>query len=133
MDCRRAATGFLLKNAGPELLVAALRAAASRDSLISPEITRRLLANVVAPADREAQASSPLSEREDEVVRCVARGMPNAEVAASLHVSLSTVKAHLAAPMSKLDARNRVELVIWSDAHPCPSQPGEASPSSGEG
>ena len=108
------ATGFLLKNAGAELLIEAVRAAASGDSLISPEVTRRLLDRVVAPGSSLAPSSSPLSDREAEVVGCVARGLTNAEVAAELHVSLSTVKAHLAAAMAKLEARNRVELVIWA-------------------
>lgn len=108
------AIGFLLKNAGPEMLVAAIRAAADGDSLISPEITTRLLANVVAPSAPPDADDSPLTDRENDVVKCVARGLSNAEVAGELHVSLSTVKAHLAAAMSKLDARNRVELVIWA-------------------
>jgi len=111
------AIGFLLKNAGPDLLIAAVRAAAEGDSLISPEITTRLLANVVTPAGAAAVGDSPLTERETDVVRCVARGLSNAEVAAELHVSLSTAKAHVAAAMAKLDARNRVELVIWAYEH----------------
>lgn len=108
------AIGFLLKNAGPELLIEAVRAAATGDSLISPEITRRLLDHVVAPGAAPTGDDSPLSSREAEVVACVARGLTNAEVAAELHVSLSTVKTHVAASMSKLDARNRVEVVIWA-------------------
>ncbi|MFT6293261.1 MAG: DNA-binding NarL/FixJ family response regulator [Ilumatobacter sp.] len=112
------ATGFLLKNAGPEMLIEAIRAAADGDSLISPEITTRLLANVVAPARvAGARDESPLTERETQVVGCVARGLTNAEVATELHVSLSTVKAHLAGAMAKLEARNRVELVIWAYGH----------------
>ena len=111
------AIGFLLKNAGPELLIAAIRAAADGDSLISPEITTRLLANVVAPAAESGADASPLTDRETDVVQCVARGLANAEVASELHVSLSTVKAHIAAAMTKLGARNRVELVIWAYEH----------------
>ena len=114
---RAGATGFLLKNAGPELLIAAIRAAADGDSLISPEITTRLLANVVAPQAAPSTTTSPLTERETEVVQCVAQGLGNAEVASELHVSLSTVKAHVAAAMTKLGARNRVELVIWAYEH----------------
>ena len=108
------AIGFLLKNAAPELLVAAVRAAANGDSLISPEITTRLLGHVVVPNAPSPLDESPLTDRETEVVASVARGLSNAEVAHELHVSVSTVKAHVAASMSKLGARNRVELVIWA-------------------
>lgn len=111
------AIGFLLKNAGPELLIAAIRAAAIGDSLISPEITKRLLTRVVVPDAPLPIDESPLTDRETEVVAAVARGLSNAEVAAELHVSVSTVKAHIAASMSKLGARNRVELVIWAYEH----------------
>ena len=111
------ATGFLLKNAGPDLLLAAIRAAAAGDSLVSPQVTKRLLDNVVVPRSGLDSNDSPLSDRETDVVRCVARGLSNAEIASELHVSLSTVKAHIAASMAKLDARNRVELVIWAYEH----------------
>ncbi len=111
------AIGFLLKNAGPELLIAAVRAAANGDSLISPEITTRLLDHVVVPSAPTAADETPLSDRETEVVASVARGLSNAEVADELHVSVSTVKAHVAASMAKLGARNRVELVIWAYEH----------------
>lgn len=111
------AVGFLLKNAGPELLIAAIRAAANGDSLISPEITTRLLEHVVVPGAPTPLDDTPLTDRETEVVVEVARGRSNAEVADVLHVSVSTVKAHVAASMSKLGARNRVELVIWAYEH----------------
>lgn len=111
---RAGAIGFLLKNAGPELLIAAIRAAADGDSLISPEITRRLLRHIVVPDAPIPPDENPLTGRESDVVASVARGLSNAEVADELHVSVSTVKAHVAASMSKLGARNRVELVIWA-------------------
>ena len=111
------ALGFLLKNAGPELLIAAIRAAADGDSLISPEITTRLLAHIVVPDAQPPPDENPLTERENEVVAVVARGLSNAEVANELHVSISTVKAHVAGAMAKLGARNRVELVIWAYEH----------------
>ena len=109
------ATGFLLKNAGPELLIEAVRAAADGESLISPAVTTRLLAQL-RPAERVVAAvpTEPLTDREDEVLDAVADGLTNAEIAETLHISLSTVKAHIASVMTKVDARNRVELVIWA-------------------
>lgn len=109
------ATGFLLKNAGPQLLVEAVRAAADGESLISPTVTTRLLAEM-GPNERR-RATEPveaLTDRELEVLDSVAEGLTNAEIAETLHISLSTVKAHIASLMTKLDARNRVELVIWA-------------------
>ena len=108
------AIGFLLKNAGSEMLIAAIQAAANGDSLISPEVTKRLLEHVVVPDTPSPLQENPLTDRETEVVAAVARGLSNAEVADELHVSVSTVKAHVASAMSKLGARNRVELVIWA-------------------
>ena len=111
------AIGFLLKNAGPELLIAAIRAAANGDSLISPEITTRLLEHLVVPNAPLEVGENPLTDRETDVVVSVARGLSNTEVAEELHVSVSTVKAHVASSMAKLGARNRVELVIWAYEH----------------
>ncbi|MFN8017291.1 MAG: response regulator transcription factor [Acidimicrobiales bacterium] len=112
------ARGFLLKDAGPELLAQAVRAAASGDALIAPSVTARLLATfseLGAPAaGPPAQPIEPLTEREEEVLVTVARGRTNAEVADELCISLSTVKTHLASLMSKLGARNRVELAMWA-------------------
>ena len=110
------ARGFLLKDAGPELLVQAIRAAANGDALIAPSVTARLLATFSHPgAGRPAaQPIEPLTEREEQVLVTVARGRTNAEIADELHISLSTVKAHLASLMTKLSARNRVELAMWA-------------------
>lgn len=110
------ARGFLLKDAGPELLVQAIHAAANGDALISPDITRRLL-TTLAGLERTsppAQPIEPLTEREEEVLLTVARGRTNAEIADELHITLSTVKTHVAALMNKLGARNRVEVAIWA-------------------
>ena len=110
------ARGFLLKDAGPELLVQAIRAAANGDALIAPSVTVRLLATFSRPpAGRpSAQPIEPLTEREEEVLATVARGRTNAEIADELHISLSTVKAHVASLMTKLGVRNRVELAMWA-------------------
>lgn len=110
------ASGFLLKDASPAMLVEAVRAAAVGDSLVSPAITVRLLREMAprAAASRARRPAEPLTERERDVVRCLARGLTNAEIAAELFVSLSTVKTHLANVQAKLDARNRVEIAAWA-------------------
>lgn len=110
------ARGFLLKDAGPDLLVQAIEAAASGEALIAPSITARLLG---AFADAKVggvpvQPFEPLTEREEQVLITVARGRTNAEIADELHISLSTVKTHLASLMQKLGARNRVEIAMWA-------------------
>ena len=110
------ARGFLLKDAGPELLAQAIRAAANGDALIAPGVTARLLAAFaeLPTATPPVQPFEPLTAREEEVLATVARGLTNAEIADELHVSLSTVKTHLASLMQKLDARNRVEIAMWA-------------------
>ncbi|MER6973469.1 response regulator transcription factor [Nocardioides sp. NPDC000445] len=110
------ARGFLLKDAGPELLVQAIHAAANGDALISPNITRRLLTTLAGleRATPPAQPIEPLTEREEEVLLTVARGRTNAEIARELNITLSTVKSHVAALMNKLGARNRVEVAMWA-------------------
>jgi DNA-binding NarL/FixJ family response regulator len=112
---RAGARGFLLKDAGPELLVQAIHAAAHGDALIAPNVTRRLLATFADQApQRSTQPVDPLTEREEEVMALVARGRTNAEIAAELFIGLSTVKTHVASLMAKLGVRNRVELAIWA-------------------
>ncbi|PRY39453.1 response regulator [Umezawaea tangerina] len=106
------ASGFLTKDAGPELLVEAVRAAAKGNALISPEVTLRLLEQFSRP-DRAAERTR-LTAREQDVVREVARGLTNQEIAVELHMSLSTVKTHLTSVTSKLGARNRVEIASWA-------------------
>jgi DNA-binding NarL/FixJ family response regulator len=112
------ARGFLLKDAGPELLAQAVRSAASGDALIAPSVTARLLSTFSdlqpSTSGPVAQPLDPLTEREEQVLVTVARGRTNAEIADELCISLSTVKSHLASLMSKLGARNRVELAMWA-------------------
>ena len=110
------ARGFLLKDAGPELLTQAVHAAANGEALIAPSVTVRLLAAFADLRTSEPlrQPIEPLTAREEEVMVTVARGLTNAEIASELHISLSTVKTHLASLMNKLGARNRVEIAMWA-------------------
>ncbi len=112
---RAGARGVLLEDAGPDLLVQAIGAAASGDALIAPKITRRLLA---AFADHTAATPAhpvdPLTDREEDVLALLARGRTNAEIASELFIGLSTVKSHVASLMAKLGVRNRVEIAMWA-------------------
>ncbi len=109
------ARGFLLKDAGPDLLVQAIRSAAAGDALIAPSVTARLLAEFAGTGSPSvSEPVDPLTEREEDVLVAVASGRTNAEVADDLHISVSTVKTHLASLMTKLAARNRVELAMWA-------------------
>jgi DNA-binding NarL/FixJ family response regulator len=110
---RAGAVGFILKDAGPVLLAEAVRAATAGDALISPSITLRLLRRL-APATTAAPPRTPLSERETEVIRAIATGRTNNEIAAGLFISLSTVKSHVASIQGKLGLRNRVEIAAWA-------------------
>jgi len=110
------ACGFLLKDAGPTLLIEAIRAAAAGGALVSPQVTVRLLEQVSQRRDRAAvrAPAQPLSPRELDVVRLVALGRTNAEISAELFLALSTVKTHLGGVQAKLGARNRVEIAAWA-------------------
>jgi DNA-binding NarL/FixJ family response regulator len=113
---RAGASGFILKDAGPQLLVEAVRAAANGDALISPSITVRLLSRLTAPRPSHTD-DHPLSQRELEVAQGVAAGASNKELGAELHMSLGTVKTHLTSIQNKLGCRNRVEIAIWVHEH----------------
>jgi len=106
------AVGFILKDAGPALLAEAVRAASVGDALVSPSVTVRLLRHLAAaPVNQPVR---PLSERESEVVRAIARGRTNQEIAAALFISLSTVKSHVSGIQAKLGVKNRVQIAAWA-------------------
>jgi DNA-binding NarL/FixJ family response regulator len=111
---RAGARGFLLKDVSAELLVQAIQAAARGDALIAPRVTARLLETFARGAPPARPPGTPLTEREVEVLETLARGYTNEEIADELHISLSTVKTHVASLMDKLGARNRVEVAIWA-------------------
>jgi DNA-binding NarL/FixJ family response regulator len=113
---RAGARGFLLKDAGSALLGQAIRAAADGEALIAPNVTVRLLEAFASPAQAATlpEPVEPLTTREEDVLATVARGLSNSEIAAELHITLSTVKTHLASLMTKLGVRNRVEIAIWA-------------------
>lgn len=109
------ARGFLLKGASADQLVQAIHAAINGDALIDPGVTARLLAHFArTTALAPAEPVEPLTAREEAVLLTVARGRSNAEIGQDLHISMSTVKFHLSSLMTKLGARNRVELAIWA-------------------
>jgi DNA-binding NarL/FixJ family response regulator len=111
---RYGASGFLLKDCRPALLVEAVRAAHRGDALVAPQVTVRLLRHFRRRGGAGPAPAQALTDRETDVVRGVARGLTNPEIAGELFVALSTVKTHLAAAQAKLGARNRVEIAAWA-------------------
>jgi DNA-binding NarL/FixJ family response regulator len=112
---RAGASGFLLKDVEPEELRHAVRVVARGDALLSPGVTRRLIADFVARGavtTASAQRLAPLTDREREVLVLVATGATNDEIAEQLTLSTATVKTHVSRAMSKLDARDRAQLVV---------------------
>jgi DNA-binding NarL/FixJ family response regulator len=111
---RAGAKGFLLKEAGPQLIGEAIRAAANGDALISPQITARLLGEFSRPARKVRQPFTPLTGREEDVLALLATGLTNIEIGERLFLSLGTVKTHIAGILTKLGLRNRVEAAMWA-------------------
>jgi DNA-binding NarL/FixJ family response regulator/class 3 adenylate cyclase len=113
---RAGASGFLLKDVPPEQLVAGIRAVASGEALLAPAVTRRVIEEFVRLPRDAPVAPSPklaeLTERELEVLKLIARGLSNAEIAAELVVSQATVKTHVARLLAKLGLRDRVQAVV---------------------
>ena len=132
------ASGFLLKNAGPEDLVTAMRVAAAGDALLAPSVTRRVIERFahatetghghpsrtspevpepIAPDDEALAPVVPLTERESEVLRLLADARSNAEIATALFIGEATVKTHVSNVLQKLGVRDRVAAVVWAHRH----------------
>jgi DNA-binding NarL/FixJ family response regulator len=114
---RVGASGFLLKDALPEELVAAVRIVAGGDALLAPSVTRRLIedfARSTPPRRADTSLLSGLTEREIEVLTLVGRGLSNSEIAASLFIAEQTVKTHVSKVFSKLNLRDRVQAVVFA-------------------
>ncbi|AUG28346.1 response regulator transcription factor [Microbacterium hominis] len=123
------ASGFLLKNAGPEELVTAVRVAAAGDALLAPAVTRRVIerfaaspayaAPSAAPAAQKPRAAlvAELTDREAEVLRLLADARSNAEIATALFIGEATVKTHVSNVLQKLGARDRVAAVVYAHRH----------------
>jgi DNA-binding NarL/FixJ family response regulator len=113
---RAGASGFLLKDVSPEDLVHGVRVVARGEAMLAPAVTRRMLdrfGSVPAP-DRRVELPDNVSDRELQVLELVARGRSNAEIAAVLHLSEATVKTYVSRLLTKVDARDRVQLAIWA-------------------
>lgn len=123
------AGGFLLKTAEAEQLIDAVKALASGDGLLSPEVTRRVIERSVQTPSHSLPTDSRiegLTERELEVLHLVAEGLSNSEIATSLVVGEATVKTHVSNLLTKLDSRDRTHAVIWAyeNGIVTPGQPG---------
>ena len=112
---RAGASGFLLKDASAQQLIAGVRTVVRGESLLAPEVTRRLIGRYAArirPADPEVAAAGQLTPRELEVLRLIATGMSNAEIAAALVIGSETVKTYVSRILTKLGLRDRVQAVV---------------------
>jgi DNA-binding NarL/FixJ family response regulator len=113
---RAGASGFLLKDTPPAEILTAVRRVAGGEAMLSPTVTRQLIAHVAAPAQpsrsRAVQRLERLSDRERDVALAVAQGKSNAEISTDLHMSVATVKAHVSRLLTKLDLNNRVQVAL---------------------
>ena len=111
---RAGASGFILKDQAPDHLAAAVRVVAAGDAIVSPRATARLLQELVPP---RALGGGVLTPREVEVVRLVARGLSNEEIARASGISRATVKTHVSAVLLKLGLSSRIEVAVWAYEH----------------
>jgi DNA-binding NarL/FixJ family response regulator len=111
---RAGASGFLLKDQAPDQLAEAVRIVAAGDAIVSPRATARLLREFATPSNQPAITDMPLSEREVEIVRLMAQGMSNEDIARVAFVSIATVKTHVSSVLSKLGLQSRLQIVVWA-------------------
>ncbi|MGL5826407.1 MAG: response regulator transcription factor [Nocardioides sp.] len=111
---RAGASGFLLKQQAPEQLAAAVRTIKRGDAIVSPRATARVLRELADPGVGPPADTRPLTEREVEVVRLLARGLSNDEIAAAASISRATVKSHVSNILVKLDLASRLQIVVWA-------------------
>jgi DNA-binding NarL/FixJ family response regulator len=111
---RAGASGFLVKDMALEDILAAIRVVAAGDAMIAPGVTRRLIGQFASEprSGLKPRELTGITDREREVLRCVGLGMSNAEIAATLYITVGTAKTHVARLLAKLGARDRVQLVI---------------------
>ncbi|MFI9812176.1 response regulator [Saccharothrix variisporea] len=109
---RAGASGFLLKDTPPAELLTAIRVVADGDGLLSPSVTRRLIAEFARLPETRAVRLDGITDREREVLALIARGLSNTEITQTLHLSVGTVKTHIGRLLHKLQARDRAQLVI---------------------
>ncbi len=129
------ASGFVLKDTEPDDLIDAVRRLASGQGLVDQAVTRRVIAEFARrkspsapePDSKDAAARASLTGRETDIVRLLARGLSNAEIAQELFVETSTVKSHLSRAMSKIGVRDRVQTVVWAYRVGI-AKPGDAAP-----
>jgi len=114
---RAGASGFLIKDAPPPTLIAAVRTVAAGEALLAPEVTRRLIgrfASRIRPPDAGPATAGTLTPRELEVLKLIATGLSNAEIAATLVLSGETVKTYVSRILTKLEVRDRVQAVVYA-------------------
>jgi DNA-binding NarL/FixJ family response regulator len=111
---RAGASGFLLKDQAPEELARAVRAAASGDAIVSPRATARLLQEFVVRSSETTDAIRVLTDREIDMVKFMAKGLSNEDIAREAFVSLGTVKTHVSNILAKLTLQSRIQIVVWA-------------------
>ncbi len=111
------ASGFLLKNAGPEDLIGAVRVLAAGEGMLALEVTRRVISRYAGTAAPTLTPAEPLTEREEEVLRLLADALSNVEIAERLFIGEATVKTHVSRILQKLGARDRVQAVVLALRH----------------
>lgn len=116
---RAGASGFLLKDRAVETLADAVRTVAAGEAIVAPRATARLLAELVEPTTTKRNAAHPLTDRELDVVRLMARGLSNDDIAIAATISRATVKTHVSNILTKLGLTSRIQIVVWAYEQGC--------------